>query len=86
MFDYKLEGAIEEYIKNHRAEYDKVGKLVTDTAKKFNVKNKQVIDCLSGFDYIDFLIEEEVIPDIYKSDFVEKSFKDEYLNASGEDW
>lgn len=86
MIDYKLEGAIEEYIKNHRAEYDKVGTLVTDTAKNFKVKNKQVIDCLSGFDYIDFLIEEGVIPDIYKSDFVEKNFVDKYLDASGEDW
>ena len=76
MIDYKLEGAIEEYIKNHRAEYDKVGTLVTDTAKNFKVKNKQVIDCLSGFDYIDFLIEEGVIPDTYKSDFVEKNFVD----------
>mgnify|MGYP006983171404 CR=1 FL=1 len=80
MIDYKLEGAIEEYIKNHRAEYDKVGTLVTDTAKNFKVKNKQVID------YIDFLIEEGVIPDIYKSDFVENNFVDKYLDASGEDW
>ena len=86
MITCELEDTIEEYLKNHRSEYSKIGLLVTDTAKKFNVKNKQVIDCLSNNDYIDFLIEEDIIPDIYKYDFVEENFTDKYLDASGEDW
>lgn len=52
-------------------------------AKALKKSNKQVLEELPWEEYIDYLVREKIIPDISSSAFLDKVFREEWLNSTG---
>lgn len=84
--EIELESKYRDALERNKKELKSVSKAIDETAKEFDVTNKTIIDCMNYEDYVAFLIEEKVIPDIDRYDFIEKNFNKEYLNSVGDAW
>lgn len=83
ILDYEIERQVGEYLTQMLEKHTDADTAVEETAKEFNVTNKDVLEAASLEDYVDILIQWKVIPDILNYRFLEIKFKEEWLNSIG---
>lgn len=72
----------------YKAFYEKLkaDQAVEATADKLRITNREVIEALDPYDYVDFLVAVELISDIFDDHYLDNELTQAFLNAKGGEW
>lgn len=83
LLDYETEAEAIQFIESVYNTTKDVDKTVEETAKKYCISNKYVLQLLPRELYIEYLIRFKAIPDIDSHNFLESVFDTSWLNNCG---
>ena len=83
LLDYETEAEAIQFIESVYNTTKDIDKTVDDTAKKYKITNKYVLQLLPRDLYINYLINSKAIPDIDSYNFLESVFDTRWLNSCG---